>query len=147
MNLKDSLAALEKLTEQIENHELRGLIRDILEDTGVSLGLLVEMFGTDCADYVWAVTDEPGVNRKERKAKTYPKIRGNETATRIKLADRIANVGFSIETKNERMFRMYKKEHPEFVSILRTNTDTIDPLYYMWEHLDAEMGSGLLRIK
>ena len=54
------------------------------------------------------VTDEPGKNRKERKAKTYLKIHGHTQRTIIKLVDRLANVRRG--TKND----MYRKEHDGF---------------------------------
>jgi guanosine-3',5'-bis(diphosphate) 3'-pyrophosphohydrolase len=58
------------------------------------------------------VTDEPGSNRKERKTKTYKKIRGHREGTILKEVDRLANVRRG--QKNE----MYRKEHPAFKAAL-----------------------------
>ncbi len=117
-------------------------LHDTLEDTPVTKAMLSEFFGDTVADYVDSVTDMPGANRKERKAATYPKTRANPVGIQIKLADRIANVQFSILTKNERMFRMYYKERIEFDKQLRT-----DDHPRMWESLDYLMYTGLPHIK
>jgi len=90
------------------------------------------MFGPDVAGLVDAVTDEPGPNRRARKAATYQKIReAGHLAVRLKLADRIANVeaGGSLTD-------MYRKEHEAFRRNLHTAGENED----MWRHLD-----GLLR--
>jgi (p)ppGpp synthase/HD superfamily hydrolase len=58
------------------------------------------------------VTDEPGKNRKERKAKTYQKFKGHSQGTIIKLVDRLANVRRGM--KND----MYRKEHNGFKAAL-----------------------------
>ena len=87
-----------------------------------------DYFGEDVAEMVFAVTDELGRNRKERKVKTYPKIAANPEAIILKLADRIANIehGGKID--------MYKKEHGNFVGWLggASQKDT----QAMWEHLE-----------
>lgn len=88
-----------------------------------------------------ALTDEPGANRKERKAATYPKIKGTPGALQLKLADRIANVenGLASRVKdpsnslNKRMFLMYKKEQPEFESALRV----LGQYDEMWNRLNT----------
>ncbi len=122
-------------------------LHDILEDTQVNYAMLVEIFGETTAGYVFAVTDEPGVDRKERKTKTYPKIKASPVATKLKLADRIANVKFSIATKNERMFRMYRKEQPEFAQKVRELHDEPQWASDMWGHLEFLITTGLADIK
>lgn len=90
-------------------------LHDVLEDTDTTFEELAKI-DRFVAEIVLAVTDEPGENRKERKAKTYPKIKGNTFATIIKLADRIANVSNAINVNDKPgMFEMYKKEHAAFV--------------------------------
>lgn len=106
-------------------------LHDIVEDTGTKVKEIREMFGERVARLVEAVTDEPGPNRKVRKALTYPKIRGEKYAVLVKLADRIANVeaGGSLGD-------MYKKEYEDFRRALYTKgTATC-----MWNHLDHLMG-------
>lgn len=84
-------------------------------------------------DIVVAVTDESGKNRKERKAKTYSKIRACFGAQVVKLADRIANVRESKEN-NPELLRMYQKEHSEFRAGVYTNNVRLFP---MQEELDC----------
>ena len=113
-------------------------LHDILEDTETDIWILDKVFGANVSELVWLVTDEPGVNRMERKEKTYPKIRQSIKGTQLKLADRIANLENSIATKDQRMFRMYRKEHPEFVLALRQ----IGQLDNMWDHLSGLITRG-----
>ncbi len=108
-------------------------LHDVIEDTDVTYDDLVKEFGcTDLADLVQRVTDEPGANRKERKAATYPKIKESEDAIALKLCDRISNVRSCIEDKNEGLLEMYKNEHHEFSEKLRT----ADVHVSLWEELD-----------
>lgn len=92
-------------------------LHDVVEDTGVPLTEIEKNFGKEVADIVGRVTDEPGANRKERKLKTYPKIKGHRGATIIKLCDRIANVEASQKT-NPQKKAMYVAEYPEFKQAL-----------------------------
>ena len=69
------------------------------------------------AEIVYAVTDELGRNRKERKEKTYPRIAANKDAIAVKLCDRIANVQESSKT-NHRLYKMYQKEQADFKAAL-----------------------------
>ena len=92
---------------------ISGYLHDTLEDTSISYNDIKKQFGLDVAEIVYAVTDELGRNRKERKYKTYPKIKINEDAIIVKLADRIANVRNSLKHKPE-MAEMYVKEFEIF---------------------------------
>ena len=67
-------------------------LHDTLEDTKLDAEEIRSKFGAEVLDIVTRVTDMPGSSRKERKAKTYPKIKGHLKATIVKLCDRIANV-------------------------------------------------------
>lgn len=97
------------------NDEIRAayLLHDILEDTECTYEELVSEVGYYIADIVQAVTDEPGENRKERKQKTYAKMKNTNILIRrpvlyVKLLDRYMNT--SSGKKND----MYRKEQPEF---------------------------------
>jgi (p)ppGpp synthase/HD superfamily hydrolase len=92
-------------------------LHDILEDTDCSFEEIWYEFGWYVAHLVFLVTDEDGDNRKERKRRTYPKIRSNSDAIRLKLRDRIANVESS-KQNNPKLFQMYKQEHEEFLTEL-----------------------------
>ena len=109
-----------------------GFLHDVVEDVGVELVVIMRLFGPDVADIVYRVTNEPGENRRERGAKTYPKIAGRLESTVLKLADRIANVENSM-VKEPRLIRMYIAEHPSFRKAIWRKSQATDA---MWEHLD-----------
>lgn len=90
-------------------------LHDTVEDTDLKLDVIRLKFGDSVADLVYRVTDEPGSNRKERKMKTYPKIKGRAVA--LKLADRIANLTYNDDPK---FVEMYRQEHAEFEKQCRT---------------------------
>lgn len=87
-------------------------LHDVVEDTPVKVEEVKLRFGPEVADIVWRVTDEAGQTRRERKLKTYPKIRGHIGATIIKLCDRIANVEAS--SAFPRKLEIYSAEYLEF---------------------------------
>jgi (p)ppGpp synthase/HD superfamily hydrolase len=105
-------------------------LHDILEDCpNISPRLdLLPLVGMEVLEIVYALTDEPGKNRKERKAKTYPKIRSNPDAIIVKLCDRICNVRYSKENGDPE-FKMYQKEHTEFVQALSDGQARAYPLW------------------
>jgi guanosine-3',5'-bis(diphosphate) 3'-pyrophosphohydrolase len=87
---------------------IAGWLHDAVEDGAISYNKIKSYFGLEIAEIVYAVTDEMGRNRKEKKEKTYPKIKANHDAIIIKLADRIANIlhGGKID--------MYQSEYQDF---------------------------------
>ena len=109
---------------------------DAVEDTGMSLDLVEKECGPEVRTLVWAVTDEPGINRKERHEKTYPKIRNVAGAVALKLADRIANVEASAKNRGG-YFDMYRKEYADFRQALYS----FGQLEVMWAHLDSLMSN------
>lgn len=109
-------------------------LHDSLEDTSLEFELIEERLGEDVAQIVWRVTDEPGQNRKQRKAATYLKTRQDERAIILKLADRIANVRAS-QHNNPKLFQMYAKEQTEFSQALRPWSNSQLALR-LWENLD-----------
>lgn len=109
-------------------------LHDSLEDTNLDYELIRDRFGEEVAEIVWRVTDEPGQNRKERKAATYLKTRQNEKAIALKLADRVANVKASRQN-NPKLFRMYAQEQPEFAQALRSWSNS-ELALALWEELD-----------
>lgn len=117
-----------------------GYLHDTLEDTQVTAEDVYRLFGPDVMTLVSAVTDEPGKNRTERKAKIYPKIKATPGATTLKLADRIANLERSILQQEPKFVMMYVREYPEFRAALYVDTEINRPL---WEHLhNLVMGQG-----
>jgi hypothetical protein len=74
----------------------------------------IEDFGKKVADIVYAVTDEKGKSRAERKnEKYYKELKENKLAVFVKLADLSANTLFSKLTGSS-MYEKYKKEFPKF---------------------------------
>jgi (p)ppGpp synthase/HD superfamily hydrolase len=108
-----------------------GWLHDTIEDTDTEYADLVEVFYEDIAELVYCVSNEEGKNRKERAAKTYPKIRSNSGAVALKLADRITNVENCILTDNSKL-AMYRKEYPDFKKALYREGEYA----LMWKWLD-----------
>lgn len=116
------------------------ILHDILEDTHLSYNDVKKEFGEDIAELVYAVTDELGRNRKERKERTFPKIKANPKAIAVKLCDRIANVREAkisadkpFGTSDSKMLKLYKQEHLEFYTELYTPSDCI--IENAWDEL------------
>lgn len=122
---------------------IAGYLHDILEDTDLSYNDIKTQFGVEIADVVYCVTDELGKNRKERKSKTLPKIKSNEKAIVVKLADRIANLENGVSTNGgDGFLKMYKKENVKFKEELFIH-DEHKPL---WDYIDDVL-SGKVTIK
>jgi len=111
------------------------LLHDTLEDTELSYNDIRKAFGFEIGEIVYAVTDELGRNRKERKSKTYPKIRENWKAVVVKICDRIANIEHSKDF-NSTLLNMYKTEHNEFCSNLMSPEHPHNETNRAWEKLN-----------
>lgn len=110
-------------------------LHDTVEDTPATAQKVQELFGTRVAELVEAVTNGPGKNRKEKHSATYPKIRATHGATRLKLADRIANVEECLRTNSPKL-KMYQKEFRDFELALHQ----LDLNEDMWGHLHFLLG-------
>lgn len=84
-------------------------LHDTIEDTPTTYQDIKHLFGHLVAETVWAVTDEMGRTRHERKEKTYPKIFASPSSTLLKLADLKANIEASVKHKSKQL-QMYQKE-------------------------------------
>lgn len=111
------------------------ILHDILEDTNYSYSDIKAVFGKEIAEIVYCVTDELGRNRKERKEKTYPKIKGNWEAVVVKICDRIANIQHSLKY-NDSKLKMYKKEHEEFCKELMSSSHPQLMVNRAWDKLN-----------
>lgn len=109
-------------------------LHDVIEDTDISYNDIKKEFGEEVAEIVYCVTDELGRNRKERKEKTYPKIRSNWKAVIVKICDRIANVEYS-KSSNNGKFEMYKKEQKQFMKELHIHSSP-DVIGFAWSRLN-----------
>ena len=109
------------------------LLHDIIEDTEISYKDVKENFGEEVAELVYCVTDELGRSRKERKSKTYKKIRNNPKSIVVKLCDRISNITESMgnDNYNLKLMKMYLDEHNEFVNGI-SNDDSLDLTTKVW---------------
>ena len=115
-------------------------LHDTVEDTSVTLTDVADRFGPHIAACVALLTDQPGANRKERKAAAYAKLAQVsgplELALIVKAADRLANVRASVKDANARMLQVYRGEHPTFRQAAY-RPGLCDPL---WSELDALLG-------
>ena len=115
-------------------------LHDTVEDTSVTLTDVADRFGPHIAACVALLTDQPGANRKERKAAAYAKLAQVsgplELALIVKAADRLANVRASVKDDNARMLQVYRGEHPTFRQAAY-RPGLCDPL---WSELDALLG-------
>jgi len=112
-------------------------LHDVVEDTDTTLNEIEAEFGLFISQCVSLLTDEPGVNRKERKAKTYEKmtnVSGEfKLALIVKTADRLANIRACVAQNNRGLFRMYTKEHSVFKqAVYRLNL--CEPL---WQEMEG----------
>lgn len=115
---------------------LAGYLHDTVEDGALSYSKIKDAFNVNVAEMVYCCTDELGRNRKERKAKTYPKIKANANALIIKLADRIANVEHSFRmNKKSEHHKMYRDEYQDFKDNLYDEKHS-DIIQTMWKRLD-----------
>lgn len=112
-------------------------LHDTIEDTHISNGDIANDFGIYIATCAGMLTDEPGLNRQERKLRSHAKlsrIKGIfELALIVKAADRLANVRACIDQSNRRLFTMYQDEHPAF----RTAAFRVGLCPEIWKELDA----------
>jgi len=117
----------------IEDEVLRcgAFLHDVLEDTFVQYEEIEVFFGSEVASIVSLLTEPKGGNRQWRHEQTYPKIRNNENAVILKLADRIAN----IEAGGKKI-QMYEKEYLYFRKSLCDEHHSKD-IQKMWSYLDS----------
>jgi (p)ppGpp synthase/HD superfamily hydrolase len=113
-------------------------LHDVIEDTPLNYHDVKNATNEAVADIVLRLTDEIGKNRKERKAKTMPKLRGELAAQTVKLADWIANVEEAVLSDNPKSYRlvqMYKKDYPDLKAFFDGEEHFAEELYPMWYHL------------
>lgn len=118
-----------------EEIQIACILHDAIEDGNLSYNDVKKAFGLSVAEIVWAVTDELGRNRKERKEKTYPKIKALWKAVATKICDRIANVMQS-KAYQPTLFAMYVKENKDFYNNIHSSEHPEDELRKGWDKLD-----------
>lgn len=118
-----------------EDTIIAGILHDTYEDTTLTYNKVKLAFNERVAEIVYCVTDELGRNRKERKLKTYPKIRGNWRAVVVKIADRIANMKHSKQYTPD-MFKMYQKEFADFKEAINNPEHPQTEIQKAWDLLE-----------
>lgn len=127
-----------KIAEELgydESIVISAFLHDTIEDTDLSYNDIKTAFGVEVAEIVYCVTDELGRNRKERKEKTYPKIRSNWKAVAVKICDRIANIQQSILYQPNKL-KMYQKEHKDFYENVHSKDHPENELNKAWNKLN-----------
>jgi len=116
-------------------------LHDVVEDTDTTLADLEAHFGSEVALAVSYVTDEPGKNRRERKAATHAKLalvdettRAGRLALVVKLADRVSNVRSCVVDKKAGLLDMYRKEQEVFRKAV-AREGLAEGLWYVLEEL------------
>ena len=105
------------------------------------------------AEIVYALTNDKGRTRAERAGeKYYAGIRATPYAPLVKLADRAANVRFSVGRKSEDSLHMagvYRREFPHFLAALRTDSEDRrlalprGLVEQVWSDLGGDGGDGV----
>lgn len=105
------------------------------------------------AEIVYALTNDKGRTRAERAGeKYYAGIRATPYAPLVKLADRAANVRFSVGRKSEDSLHMagvYRREFPHFLAALRTDSEDRrlalprGLVEQVWSDLGGDRGDGV----
>ena len=116
-------------------------LHDVAEDTNITLDDLRHQFGARVAEHVALLTDEPGGDRAERKARSHAKLANVppelNLALVVKAADRLANLRESARSANAKKLAMYRSEHAEFWAAAYRPGLCDD----LWREIDALMGT------
>lgn len=113
-------------------------LHDALEDSELSYTDIKKAFGEEVAEIVYCVTDELGRNRKEKKEKTYPKIRNNWKAAVVKICDRIANTKHS-KLYNHESYQRYCEEFDNFYAQIHSDQHPQKEMKKAWDVLNKVM--------
>jgi (p)ppGpp synthase/HD superfamily hydrolase len=109
-------------------------LHDTLGEAATDRASLASEFGPEIARLVWRVTDERDGTVAERHTRTWLKLRDDERAIVLKLADRIANVEACLRTKPQKLDK-YRHEHRGFTTAVRPYCRSAMAVR-MWEKLD-----------
>jgi len=113
VHLRDVEIILREFGVTNEDYLAAAWLHDVIEDTATHYSEVKQKTNTHVAEMVFALTDEIGRNRKERKQKTLPKLHACKDAILVKLADWIANLR-DARANNPGFLQMYKKDFPDF---------------------------------
>ncbi|MEI6312325.1 MAG: hypothetical protein WCP57_08710 [Bacteroidota bacterium] len=99
-------------------------LHDVLEDTNISKEDFIEIFGIELFNIVWGLTDGVNGDYFQKKEKMYEKLIHNQDSIIIKIADRIANIEFSLINSDEKKLKKYLEQNERFNAILLNNIKT-----------------------
>lgn len=134
-HIKSTLGIAQELgyDEQIQ---IACALHDTTEDGDLSYNAIKKAFGIEVAEIVYCVTDEVGRDRKEKKEKTYPKIRSNWKAVIVKICDRVANMRHS-KSYNQNKWNMYVSEHDDFSKNIHNPDHDKNEMQRAWDKLNS----------
>lgn len=115
---------------------IAAVFHDLLEDTDCTGPMILENFGYAVYWFTECLTDEPGKNRKERKWKTYHKIRRDRFTILIKLCDRLDNLRRCLRDPKVKYSEMYLAEDMTFRSALWDNQEWQNVWAEYFDHID-----------
>ncbi len=111
-------------------------LHDVVEDTEATIAEIEQKFGKFIADCVHVLTDEPGIDRAERKRRTYRKMSlvaaDLHLALIVKAADRLANLTACVSENRADKLTMYINEHELF----RRSVYRADLCETIWREMD-----------
>lgn len=116
-----------------ESEQVAAILHDCVEDQGVQKKDIEERFGSEVAEIVMLVSDKQGKNRVDRQLNTYYLIRKNDSATVVKLCDRLANMNECINSVNKKKAKMYEREYIPFKFALYEPNKNVE----IWAALDV----------
>ena len=116
-------------------------LHDAVEDTYLTAEVILnDLDSQRVADLVYAVSDGPGANRRERKELPYTVIPTVPGALVLKMCDRLANIRSCIRTENEGLLSMYRKEHETFRARLIRDRALTQDERMLWRTICDELG-------
>lgn len=134
-HLEDVHEVLQRYNITDENILVAAYLHDSVEDTQMKVSLIEKYFNSEIANIVYCVTNEHGIDEKEKNQKTYTKLAKNQKAIILKLADRIANVENGIENNNKKHYNKYRDSYEIFKYYLYSDSHVL--ARGLWKHLDS----------
>lgn len=133
-HVSEVVGVLKRFGADTEDLLVAAWLHDVVEDTPATLDHVEEHFGSRIRELVDALTDVTReelldalpeeeklgaqFNRAARKSATLLKTAACPGARIVKLADRIANVEYTIASGEKKFLRMYQQEREEFERML-----------------------------
>jgi len=128
IHLYDVVNILVEFGYDEEKYLAAAWLHDVIEDTPTHYSEVQQNTSEEVAELVFALTDEIGRNRRERKEKTLPKLLACPDALVVKLADWIANLR-DARSNNPGYLQMYKKGFPDFEAKCRDINPDLEPMW------------------